>query len=338
MKVFWILLALFLGSISAQANESVRPAIMSKLVNKSLMLDISKVGEHALIAVGERGHVVRSTDGSNWQQMPVPTQTTLTAVTFYDQLLGWAVGHDSTILHTNDGGFSWVVQQHLPKLQRPLLDISFKNQFEGVAVGAYGLFYRTTDGGKTWIQEHHVSLLPQEDVEYLEELRKEDEEAYFEERNSILPHFNRIYVDGRTSYLTGEMGLIAKSHDFGKSWVRFPDIYHGSFFDVKRTAKGNLLAVGLRGNVFRSLKNGTPWLHSDTETTALLNQIVVANEDQLFIIGNAGVLLESNDDGLTFSRHNQADGKGLIAAAVFKNLLIVASEVGIKALEVVNKP
>lgn len=334
--IFGLTLLLFSAfNVSAQ-NQTLTPAIMSELAVKSMLLGIDNAGEEAVVAVGERGHIVRSTDGVNFTQVKSPTQTTLTAVTFYNELLGWAVGHNATILHTADGGVSWKVQQHQPKNQYPILDINFKSATEGVAVGAYGMYFRTEDGGNTWQREYHVSLLPQEDVEYLEELRKEDEEAYLEERNSILPHFNRIYVDGRTSYLAGELGLIAKSNDFGRTWERFEDFYHGSFYDVKRSIEGNIVAVGLRGNVFRSEDNGIAWANVQSDTTALLNQLVVSQSGQLFALGNNGVLLESNDDGVSFSKSVQDDGKGLLSGVVFNNSLVIASEVGIKVLKVVK--
>jgi len=323
-------------SFHCLANEPASNAIKSSLVTKSLLLDITNVSEQFLVAVGERGHIIRSVDGENWQQMDVPSTITLTSVTFVNEKLGWAVGHSALILHTKDGGNTWQQQQYLPQLEKPILDIVFKNEKEGIAIGAYGLFFRTSDGGESWKQEFHLSLLSQEDLEYLAELKSEDEQAYLDERGSILPHFNRIFIDGRTMYLVGEVGLIAKSNDFGESWQRFDDIYQGSFFDFARTLRGNLLAVGLRGNAYRSVSNGTPWQKSTTSTTALLNSIVLTASEQLFILGNNGVLLESRDDGHTFTLRNQPDGKALLSGVVFHNKLIVASEVGIKVLQVIK--
>lgn len=320
----------------AEADVISKPAIKSDLAVKSMLFDIDNVNEEFVIAVGERGHILRSSDAKTWQQVNVPSQTTLTAVTFVNSLLGWAVGHDATILNTTDGGMTWHIQQFLPQTQKPLLDVAFKDENEGVALGAYGSFYRTLDGGKNWQQEFHTSLLNQQDKDYLEELRQEDEQAYLEERASILPHFNRIFVDGRTTFLVGEVGLIAKSNDFGRTWQRFDEIYQGSFFDITRTQQGNLVAVGLRGNIFHSLTNGASWLKSETDITTLLNSVVLAGESQVFVLGNSGVLLESRDDGQTFTKHIQEDGKALLAGVTFNGQLIVASEVGIKVLQVVN--
>lgn len=311
------------------------PAMEAPLASKSLLLDIVNVEQLFLVAVGERGHILKSSDAVIWRQAHVPIQSTLTAVTFIDQKLGWAVGHDSTILHTKDGGNSWKVQQFLPEREKPLLDIVFKDELNGIAVGAYGQFFRTSDGGKEWTEQFHESFLPIEDIEYLNELKMEDEVAYLDERGSILPHFNRIVLDGRTSYLVGEIGLIAKSNDFGQTWQQFDEIYQGSFFDVERTHQGNLLVVGLRGNAFRSLRNGTPWQSVETGTKALLNDIVLSDEEErLFLLGNNGVLLESRDDGQSYQLRTQADGKALIAGTWFNNKLIAVSDVGIKSIKI----
>ena len=336
MRIIISLAFAFLLSFQIKAEQVLSPAIISPLAVNSMLFDIVNVDNEFMVAVGIRGHILRGETVETWQQVEVPTQTTLTAVTFYNRLLGWAVGHDGTIMHTADGGFTWNIQQYLPHIQKPLLDIAFKSESDGIAIGAYGLFYRTADGGKTWHQEFHTSLLLQEDIDYLNEIKQEDEQAYIEERSSILPHFNRLFMDGRTTYLVGEVGLIAKSNDFGKTWQRFDDIYHGSFFDLARTQQGNLIAVGLRGHSFRSLTNGTPWQASETNVTALLNSIVLSDESNVYVLGNNGVLLISKDDGLTFTQRIQEDGKALLSGVIFNNQLVVASEVGIKVLKVIN--
>jgi len=312
-------------SIHANAKSETTPSVLASLAEQSLLLDIVNINQKKLIAVGERGHILTSTNGRDWQQVITPTQSTLTSVFFINELVGWAVGHDAIILKTIDGGNNWHIQYANPLAEKPLLDIVFKDPLHGVAVGAYGQFYRTIDGGETWLSEFH-----EEDIEYLEELKAEDEEAYFDERESILPHFNRIISDGRTTYLVGEIGLIAKSNDLGLTWEKFDEIYQGSFFDLSRTQQGNLLVAGLRGNVFRSLKNGTPWQVSQTGTSSLLNSIVLSDEGRIFILGNNGVILESNDDGYSFTLKVQPDGKSLIAGVWFKNRIVAVSDVGIK--------
>lgn len=336
LTIFLLLYSLTQINIAAEfplkGNSSTRhaPSVKVPLASKSLLLDITKVGLTKLVAVGEHGHIILSSDAIKWQQADVPVQTTLTSVFFINSTLGWAVGHDATILNTIDGGLTWQIQQYKPELEKPLLDIVFKTATEGLAVGAYGLSFRTQDGGNTWQNEFHSELLLADDAQYLSELKQEDEEAYLDEASSILPHFNRLVIDGRTLYMVGEIGLIAKSNDFGRNWLPFDEIYQGSFFDISRTRQGNLLVAGLRGHVFRSLKNGTPWQQRQTNTTALINDIVLSDDDRIFLLANSGTLLESVDDGQSYRLRIQKDGKALISGVWFNGQLIAVSDVGIK--------
>jgi photosystem II stability/assembly factor-like uncharacterized protein len=331
------LLAFLLSSLFfLNAFSQQLPAMQAPLASKSLMLDIIKINDKQLVAVGERGHILLSNDAVTWRQANVPLRTTLTAVYFVDATHGWAVGHDATILFSPDGGENWEIQQYLPAKEKPLLDITFKNKNEGIAIGAYGQQYRTSDGGKNWTFEFHEEFLFPEDLDYLEELKQEDEEAYLDEQGSILAHFNGIFKDGRTLYMVGEVGLIAKSNDFARKWLPFDSIYQGSFNDISRTQQGNLLVAGLRGNVFRSLESGTKWEHINTGTQALLNSIVLGDNGKIYVLGNNGVILQSDDDGVSFSLNTQADGKALISGVWFKDQLVIVSEVGIKTVQQTN--
>lgn len=344
---FSVIFFIFLPCVHANKipTPSSISSMASNLASKSLLLDIALVGDSQLVAVGHHGHIITSHDGEHWQQANVPVQTTLTSVYFVNENLGWAVGHDATILNSKDGGLTWKIQQFLPSLEKPLLDIYFKNAQQGVAIGAYGQFFRTSDGGNTWQSEFHQEFLIADDVEYLNELKAEDEEAYLEEITFILPHFNRIIHQDDRLYLMGETGLLAQSDDFGKSWQQFDNFYQGSFFALTPTKSGNVLVAGLRGHVFLSkgelIDNDElvanreaemQWSAISTDTTSLLNDIVFGDDDRIFILGNNGMLLVSEDDGNSFSQKSQPDGKSLIAGVWFKGNLVAVSDVGVKLL------
>jgi len=331
--IFFISIPSVFAENTSSTIATLTPATKSVLASKSLLLGISPLGQHKLVSVGQHGHILLSSDGEKWQQANVPVQVTLTSVYFLTDLLGWAVGHDSTILHSKDGGLNWQVQQYLPALEKPLLDIFFRDELHGIAVGAYGQFFRSQNGGLTWTAEFHQEFLFDDDIEYLNELKLEDEAAYLDEISSILPHFNGLVKDGSTLFLLGEIGLLAKSSDFGITWQPFDEFYQGSFFALAKTKTNHILVAGLRGHVFRADEDGHQWAEINTNTTALLNNIVFAKDDRIFILGNNGVLLISTDDGVSFSLKPQADGKALIAGVWFKGKLIVVSDVGIKVLD-----
>src|SRR6185436_12960364 len=139
---------------AAHAQQPVGPVESGPLpkmtMERLLLTDAVRIGNR-VVAVGDRGYIVYSdSNGESWSRAKAPAAPLLTAVRFADAKNGWAVGHDSVILATADGGETWTQQFSAPSEQRPLLDILFLSPTNGLAVGAYGAFYETTDGGKSW--------------------------------------------------------------------------------------------------------------------------------------------------------------------------------------------
>ena len=102
---------------NAEMAMDVEYAEHLPLVTQSMLLDITRAG-NTLVAVGERGHVVISTDGESWQQAEVvPTRSTLTSVFSLAGRL-WAGGHDAVIITSGDGGETWSRQFFAPDRQQ----------------------------------------------------------------------------------------------------------------------------------------------------------------------------------------------------------------------------
>ena len=292
--------------LSAPAAESSEPA---RLAAKSLLLDIVGTGDK-LVAVGDRGHVVISSDGGRtWTQSLTPTRSVLTGVSFPDAQHGWAVGHDGVILATGDGGQTWARQDDGKDLATVWLDVLFRDALHGYAVGAYGRFAVTADGGKTW-----TAAKPSEDE----------------------VHFNRISAgtDGRL-YLAGESGAVLTSKDNGQAWDRLEVPYDGSFFGILPLDGTRILAYGLRGHILRSDDHGTNWepLHSDVQVlimagTRLRNGVIV-------LAGQGGNCFLSRDTGLSFTHWKPADFGTSVADLVeaADGAVITVGEAGAVRLE-----
>lgn len=323
--------------IQAESAVAPTPSYLMPLAEKAVLTDLIQVNDQLYVAVGDRGHLLLSKDSTSWTQVQTPVQSLFTSVYFSDEKHGWAVGHDATIIATQDGGQSWQLQQFKPETDKPLFDILFADANNGIALGAYGMFYRTTDGGKTWLDEFHLELVGSEDQEYLKELQESDPEAYLDERASVLPHFNRIYQHNNVLYLIGEAGFFATSTDFGKSWTRHPEFYNGSLFGLTMTPKNSLIAVGLRGHVFRSTDLGQSWQQIQLAQTATLNSVLTDSAGHLYLTGNAGTLLVSQDDGVSFSAIPTQDSKAILNAVAVKDQLVVVTEAGIRTLAI-KKP
>ena len=319
---------------TAQSNDmQPQAADIAVLAQHSLLTDIVNINGQQIVAVGERGHILLSQDGQNWLQSPVPVQANLNGVYFIDKQHGWAVGHDASILATQDGGASWQLQHYAPETDKPLFDVYFADSNNGIAVGAYGLFYRTEDGGETWQKEFHPEVLSEDDQAYLEELKEADPDMYEVEQGAILPHFNRLFADGNVLYMVGEAGFAAKSIDNGTSWIRLEPFYNGSLFDITRTPQMALLAVGLRGHAFLSHDQGQSWQQITLNETATLNSAFSDDNGRLYLVGNAGTLLVSNDDGVSFTNVSLADGKAIVNGLLWRDELLLVTETGIKSIK-----
>jgi photosystem II stability/assembly factor-like uncharacterized protein len=306
------LASFFAFSAAATADSSY----LAPLVKESRLLDIA-VSENIYI-VGERGHILIGKTQEDLTQVSVPTKTTLTSIALADSK-AWAVGHDASILYSSDNGNSWVTQLTMPELDRPFLDVLFADESNGVAVGAYGLFYRTTDGGATWQKELHASVLPQDDIDYLDSI-KDDLAFYEEELTFILPHFNRLSLSNGKLYMAGEAGLLAVSDDFGRNWKRYDIAYRGSFFDFQESTSGQLIAVGLRGNIFVSSSSDLSWKKLQTCVTTSLNSIVRTDTDKLYITGNNGVLLALDSSKTTANEYFPENNEGCAVHASLSRL------------------
>lgn len=322
-----------LGAAPAQAAdvaESVQPAIMSDLAAHTLLVDAAVAGDR-LVAVGSRGHIVYSDDqGKSWVQANVPVRQLLTSVYFADDKNGWAVGHDSLILHTSDAGANWEMQYRDPELdqpvdpdgpsllERPLMDVWFKNARTGFAVGAYGTFLRTDDGGKTW------------------------EDRSFDIDNPDGFHYNAITaVKDAGLMLAGEMGTLYRSPDFGDTWETLTDLpYDGSWFGASGTNQANVVLVwGLRGNMFRSVDFGTSWEQVELLTPnngpleATLLGGGLSGDGKLVVVGAGGVVLSSNDGGNSFDVMTRPDRIALASAkALADGELLLVGQHGVATM------
>jgi photosystem II stability/assembly factor-like uncharacterized protein len=323
-------LYLFLFFASFLCHSTENESFHAPLVTGSLLLDIAISGDH-VVAVGERGHIIRSNNGDDWQQESVPTLATLTAVTFYNDQ-GWAVGHDATILYQAASGEPWRIQMQKPEMEKPLMDVLFKDSLNGIAVGAYGIFFRTTDGGKNWLAEQHAEMLHPDDLEYLNEIKQEDEAFYLEELTSILPHFNRLSLHQERLYLAGESGLVAFSDDFGRNWTRMETDYLGSFFDIAPLDENRVLAAGLRGSVFEFVKSTGNWKRLDIDSTSSVNSIVNLGGGSSLLLANNGVQI-TLDDQNNYDIAQSEGREAWIAAVKFNQSIVAVSTSGIKKLQ-----
>lgn len=343
---YFLILLLGIAIAPAGAVEPL-PALLSKKADKSLLLDVARAGSR-LVAVGERGHILLSdNEGRTWRQVPAPTRVMLSAVYFPTPEIGYAVGHDSTILGTRDGGATWTLlyfrefsggdesavsssdevddatseedfyaedqdegaRAVVSRDGVPLLDVWFSDASTGIAVGAYGLLLRTEDGGRTWV-----------------------------DRSEGMPnhegwHLNAIAgVPGmpETVFIGGEKGTVYRSKDAGQSFVSLQAPASGSVFGLLSTSTKTIYVFGLQGEVLRSTRLGDSWERLDSGVTSGLNDGCVAASGAVVITGNAGVILTAANDGAPLVGHARADRQAVLSCAHVDGGLVLVGDGGVK--------
>jgi len=320
------LLLLCAGTV--QAEYQFMPSLEMRDVASRTLTDITRVGDK-LVAVGERGLIIRSADGgASWEQSSSPVSVTLTAVHFPSSEKGWAVGHAGTILHSGDGGATWTLQfdgneankQSLALLRRQRDELQAKVD----ALSAQGdpvptdLQYALEDV-QFYIEEAEEALErgpadPMLDVLFVSEnegwavgaygmiYHTSDGGSYWQLMAGNIDNPNRYHYYSMASdnnnrlYLSGEAGLLYHSHDAGRTWTKNEDVYVGSLFGTVARG-GSVFSFGLRGNVFRSDDHGVTWESVLNPTESSLYGGAVTEQGRVIMVGASGTVVSIDQEG-----------------------------------------
>ncbi len=288
LAVLFVVLVESLMALTVNVDQDldIEYAEHMPLATESMLLDITLAGS-TLVAVGERGHVVISTDGENWEQAEVvPTRSTLTSVFSVGDRL-WAGGHDAVIITSGDGGNTWTREFFDPDRQQAVMDIYFTDENNGVVIGSYSLYLRTSDGGQTW------------------------EDAVVDQESDY--HLNSLvrFSDGR-QMIAGEAGYSYRSYDDGQTWEAIDLPYGGSMWGSLQSNGECVLFYGLRGHVMESCDFGSNWTELESGTESSISGS--AEQDGVVLLAaNSGTVV-IREGGGQFRVHNHSSGVDFAAA------------------------
>lgn len=288
--------------IPAQEIEP-QPADQARLAAQSLALDVVQAGQR-YVAVGERGHVLISSDGRDWTQAEfVPVQATLTRVAFAGGRL-WAVGHDSVIIHSRDLGRSWSLQHFDPEREKPLLDVHFFNANEGIAIGAYGLYMRTSDAGSTWDLLVMEDLVTSEDIDWDEAAQAI--ESFDEFQDEGIDDFGDDAF-GDDAFDDDEFGddefgdldddYYDAAADFDRGCYEFLECHLNAFVDL---GDDHFLIAAERGYGYRSFDAGESWEAFRFPYPGSMFGLIQISDNEVLAFGLRGHVQYSADRGASW--------------------------------------
>jgi uncharacterized repeat protein (TIGR01451 family) len=262
-----------------------------------------------VVALGDHDYVAISTDpwgvfgwpngGNLFTQRYVNVHYRFEDVSFATGSEGWAVGSRSyapgftgqVILHTSDGGASWVVQyEKSPDLGSlfsylRLDGVFFLDASQGWAVGVslnhQSAILHTANGGQTW-QEQGSGLYASWDLEFVDVRFVSPQEGWalavdnFPSPNVFLAHT----TNGGVSWQwvdTGVAGPIAVGFALVQGALDFPDALHG-------------WVVGYGGRILTTADGGATWTTqalSGVYPTRDLNAIDMRNSQTGWTVGDS---------------------------------------------------
>ena len=304
-------------------------------VQGSLFIDIQLVGER-ILSVGRRGLIAFSDDnGNTWKQASVPISSTLTALYFPSENVGWAVGHGGVILKSTDRGETWKIQYDGFEVVDALY-LEAKRKYSEVKkryelAGEYekeDLTYDLEDAEFAVSDaEFEKNLGPANP--FLDVWFKNDKVGYVvgayglffttidggenwivashRLENMDRYHLNAIKgIGGSIMLIAGEAGTLFASYNDGLEWETLYAPYQGSYFGIQELfVEGDVLVYGMKGNVYRSQDGGQSWDKVDLGVETAITSSTRDDFGSTVLVGYSGVVFESTDKGNSFSRLQQ---------------------------------
>lgn len=210
-----------------------------------------------------------------WEKKALPTIQYLRSVCFTDSLYGWIAGDSGIMLHTTNGGNSWV--QQITHTGNEITDVLFINRNQGwasalnYAVAPYGTeLLRTSNGGATW-----------------------EKYPYPDENIFITSIF---YFDSLNGWMGGRPHAIAKTTDGGLTWAQatvdtsilafFPVLTIQFYNEQYGYASGGMFDIA--GVIWRTSDGGNTWHAMDASDAPADEVHGIHMFDSITVMGAGG--------------------------------------------------
>lgn len=225
--------------------------------------------------------------GRNWREKIAPDEHAFHSLTFVNSTTGWIVGSEfrdgnyvGLVFHTTDGGKSWhdKLIDSIPGLEA----VSFCDASFGYAIGSE-VIASTSDGGDNW------------KVLYRGETNRKP--------------LAIECVTRERAWAVGDDGMILRTEDAGRSWVRQDAGVSSTLVRVRFFGNDGWI-LGTQGTILRTRDGGATWEREKLDLTNVLCDIHIAGL-QGWIVGTEGTILYSSDGGNVWNRKKSPTDKDL---------------------------
>ena len=260
-----------------------------------------------------------------WRVQNSGTSANLNKICFVDSIHGWAVGENSTIVHTTNGGNLWL-RQHATDTIAVYKSIFCVDDSNCVIVGNSNAIVGTTDGGNTWIKRN----IPSTKAQFLNDV-------YFSNART-----GWIVADGN-----GVEGSILKSTDGGGTWNVVYDSSNGGgfrsvhFIDNKQGWSSGFAGMDLfdPGVVIHTSDGGATWKFQQIDHRGSLKGVYFISPVLGWAVGGGpwrapANALKTTDGGLSWNysgppiRMNSRDEWFPTVACIDSLVVLLGSQAG----------
>ena len=298
------------------------------------LIDVCFVDEREGWAVGGNGLIVHTSDGGiSWTKQNSQVKSRLNAVHFVNAREGWVVGEEpGVILHTSNGGENWEIEKNWESSiidwgPPHLTDVFFIDEHRGWVTGWLGtsvpsrysyptvpFIINTKDGGITWTPRY----IERGGREFLNgvyfinplegwamgsgfNLHTTDGGDTWMELKCMREELHDMYfVNESEGWAVGSSGIILHTRDGGATWTRQESGTDYNLYSVHFINPKEGWIVG--GEILHTSNGGKTWTIRRNVVHRGIFGVHFFNPNDGVMVGSSGIILHTDDGGLTFKR------------------------------------
>jgi len=244
-------------------------------------------------------------------------------VHFTDSQNGWAVGEPGIVLHTTNGGITWLRENI--GTSNTCMDVFFTDSLRGWITGSMGFLFKTINGGESWNQQDIGTTATLNEITFTDTQTgwiagsggsifktADGGDTWSAQTSTVTRILSSVsFVDNQTGWIVGESGTILHTTDGGDTWTLQPIANTSWLMSVFFFDSQVGLAAGFSGTILRTTDGGTTWVRQASGTTNALYSVFFTNQQTGWAVGGNGTLQYTEDGGISWTAQESGTIWGL---------------------------